>query len=349
MMFTCARRIEKKHLAGTCTNKSAMIQPLQAHQASCVEPDSADMDAGVEVLETIPDTPPEAGVHSPAVSLPLRSYASCCSGAQSHHVICGLVQYLTVYAPAAGSTEVEEADRGCRAAVKDQPALVAALSANPCAVARYAATQITALAQTSSHRQSSPCESNSAAALARALTQALAGASDTSRSMFACMLSSELLGDRSNSSSGNNGSKSHAGCVQQPCPFHDASVSHSAMRIRQLAIAAAFTGHPRFLSELEDAFQLHQKHRALQPAALLPEAGQATITQHLLLCPMASSASNLTPSSDGSSCAVRTQTMCGLGQLLHALLPLLQAYLDGPLTEWLSAQVQHHQLWTLSL
>ena len=260
------------------------------------------------------------------------------------------MQYQMVYTPAAGSTEVEEADRGCRAAVNDQPALVAALSANPGAVARSAATQITALAHTSSHRQSSTCESNSAARLARALTQALAGASDTLRSIFACVLSSELLGDSSSSSSSSssNGSKSHAEWVQQPCLLHGASVSHSAMRIRQLAIAAAFTGHPRFLSELEDAFQLHQKHRGQQPAALLPETGQAAITQHLLLCPTASSAVDLTPSSDGSSCAMRTQTMCGLGQLLHALLPLLQPYLEGPLTEWLSAQVQHHQLWTLS-
>lgn len=258
------------------------------------------------------------------------------------------MQYQMVYTPAAGSTEVEQAVRGCRAAVKDQPALVAALSANPVAVARYSATQIAALAHTSCHRQSSPCESNSAAGLARALTQALAGASDTSRSIFACILSSELLSDRSNSSS-SNGSKSHANWVQQPCPLHDASVSHPAMRIRQLAIAAAFTGHPRFLSELDDAFQLHQKHRGQQPAALLPETGQAAITQHLLLCPMAPSAVDLTPSSDGSSSAMRTQTMCGLGQLLNTLLPLLQPYLEGPLTEWLSAQVQHHQLWTLSL
>lgn len=65
----------------TVTNTSAIMLPLQAHQASCVEPDSADMDVDVEIVETIPDTPPEAGVHSPTVPLPVRSYASCYLGA----------------------------------------------------------------------------------------------------------------------------------------------------------------------------------------------------------------------------------------------------------------------------
>ena len=235
----------------------------------------------------------------------------------------------------AGDTESAETGRVVSALLSPKPGLVAAVSANPAAAAKFAALTFTAPAHSSSHTAGQPmcdsCDTSSPAPLASVLTQALTAASDTTRSIFASVLSCELHSGTDSISS----ARRH----KQPGPLSDGNGSMLAAQIKRLAFAVAFTCHPYFLAELQKACEYHRKQSDLQSSKALIAAEQAAITQHLLLCPAPSSAMTLQPSTEGSQ-DDGTDGVCGLGQILHVLLPLLQPYLESAMHKWLQAQVQ---------
>lgn len=207
------------------------------------------------------------------------------------------------------------------------PALDAAVTANPSAVASYAAAAVLCMGLVSAHcGPSHPFE-----ALFDALTPALASASDANRASVASVVASTLRHLCLEADSATQSLYSQSSKTQQRLAVH----------ARQLAAAAVLTRQPGFVAGLRG---LQRAARGQVPAvsgqvpmcsvqvptgsgpasqAGLSVQEQGALLQHILLCPAprAAVSEKVAESKYGA-----LQQECSLRELLSALQPMCENY-----------------------
>ncbi len=223
--------------------------------------------------------------------------------------------------------------------------LEAAVSANPRAVAEYAAAALLSMGPSDS-------DGSSLDALFNAMTPALACSSASAR----CSVASQVA------ASGMHLCAEAEAAAQAAHGDDLESRQHLAACVRQVAAAAVITRQQAFVSSLESALEALQRrpaaHEKSAEDGLLSLREQGAVLQHILLCPAPElpSTSELQQKVASGGFGAEPQQGCNVSQLLRVLQPLCSKYCaacsvaaDGAscsdnaplLPHWLPQQVPH--------
>lgn len=228
------------------------------------------------------------------------------------------------------------------------PCLVAAVTANPAAVADYAAVGIMSLHKTPHTSSNAPC--SSLVQLLHTLTCGVAAVSEETR----CLVLSRLY------------------ALLQPLLIEGSHAAHgramdsvadAALLIRQLAVASVLSRERSFLRSLANACTAEQETGRL-PSTMLSVSEQAALVHHLLLCPALQPVLPAVAVSETATAQSATGwpwQQCALSEVLSHLQCLCEGYVDLPYTsepaglsshalkdctlpDWLRDQVQYSVL-----